>query len=176
MRASTLSLFLLFPAPRRSIALGHGGIIFLDVLRMPPVRHIVTLAGEDIHLAQHDGQEAHRPRSAIIPAFATINAQAAPPPTIHLTPYLICQLSVVTAFNQLGLRVFFQRLQCLLWIAPILRHPSIIRTTGRTLLSKVRIELFQREFVPNRFCILEIKKVLGQHFLLRLSTTHVNKH
>jgi len=150
----------------------HGGFIFLDVFRMSPIGHVVAFAGKNIELAQ-----THGPHSlTIVPPHAAVNGAPDTPSRIHFAPNIISPLSIITTFDQLGLGVGFKVFQSLSRIAPILRRPDIIRTTGWTSLCKVCVELFVRESAPEPLRIFKIEKAFRRHLLLRLGATHSNNH
>lgn len=162
---------LLFPAPRRSIALGHGGFIYFDVLWMPPVGHIITLAGEDVEVLQD------KCITAIIPAITTINTQAATPAAIHVAPHLICQNQIKTTLDSLCIGMAFKVLQSLSRIAPVINFPGIVNITNlpAAIGTICRVDLFQFItrlcFEPQFFCIFNIKKICRSYLTCVSCTT-----
>jgi len=149
------------------IALIGVGFVFRAVLWCAPVRHVVTLAGEDIHIFKHNGIDAHRsqPGTAIVPAIATAQANTATPFDVHFSPLLANKPKVITAFDFFRLRVGVQYSQALPF-----GFPFFVCAINRTLLSVIgrkSLDIHSRK--PKTFCISEIKKIFCTDHLLSVS-------
>lgn len=137
-----------------TIALRGIGLILLDIIRVPPVRHVIAFAGNYIDHAQ-------RPSLAIIPAHTTVDGSTVTPLMVHLIPNFRGKSQVRTSFNYTSLSMFLQRFQCLLRVSPVAGQPDLVLAPSRALLLVVSNNLIIRpEVVPEALCILNIKKMI----------------
>lgn len=154
---------------RRTAGVTFLGIrcVFGTVLRRAPIRHVITPAGEDVHVFKHDRIDAHRaqPGPAIVPAVATAKTNASTPFEIHFPPQLANKPEVITAFDFFCLWVGVQYRQVLPF-----RFPFFICAINRALLSVIgRKSFVVHSRKPKPFCISEIKKIFCTDHLLSVS-------
>ena len=150
-----------------SVALFGISLVLGAILGRAPIGHVITPAGEDVHVFKHDRTDSHRaqPGPAIVPAVATAKTNASTPFEIHFPPQLANKPEVITAFDFFCLWVGVQYRQVLPF-----RFPFFICAINRALLSVIgRKSFVVHSRKPKPFCISEIKKIFCTDHLLSVS-------
>lgn len=149
------------------------GVCFVlaSVFRGSPVRHVVAPSGEDIHVFQHDGTDAHRaqPGPTIVPAVAATKTNSMTPLDVHIAPKIKRQKYVVALLNHFSIWVIFEGSNRLTMVPFKDPFPCVKRRSLHAYLTQIFIHLRVRKTRPNLFCKLKIKKVIRAYYLLRMS-------
>lgn len=152
-------LFSVIDPPR--IPFFNGGNIFFDVIRMPPIRHIVAFVSEDVRCRNRHTSNSP---SVLVPALTTVNTEALAPRIIDFAPCFKSKVRVVTLLDCLCIRIGIKLCHCRLWSAFKILVPSVISTA---VLKMAIVPFFHFvsgvHFKPKRSSILEVKKVLRSH-------------